>query len=499
MPRLSLLVLTFLCSAFSTPIPAAEPHAASTDRQRTVLVEAEAFQQTGGWVIDQQFMDQMGSPFLLAHGLGQPVADAVTEVGFPVAGDYHVWVRTRDWVAPWKAPGTPGKFQVLIDGKPLDTLFGIEGVDWHWQPGGSIPIAGKQAKLALHDLTGFEGRCDAILFSLDDITPPNREPEMTAFRRALLGLPETPEDGGNYDLVVVGGGMAGCCTAVSAARLGVKVALVQDRPVLGGNNSSEIRVGLAGLIHQKPYPRLGDLVEEIGPIGYWPHKDAQLDPDSPRSREVFEAIQKDPRKLTHNAGPASNYEDDKKLRVVRAESNLSLFLNAHVTRVEKDGSAIRAVIARNISDGRETRFSGRWFADCTGDASLGAQAGADFRVGRESRAETGESLAPEKSDSMTMGASVQWYSDSEEHPSPFPECPWAVQCNEQTVSAHPQGEWDWEAGIGKDQIGEFEQIRDLGLRAVYGNWAFLKNASSVKDKFANRRLAWIAYIGGKRR
>jgi hypothetical protein len=477
---------------------AGEANIATLDRARTVLLEAESFPQLGGWVIDQQFMDQMGSPMLLAHGLGRPVADAVAEVAFPVAGTYHVWVRTRDWVATWNLPGTPGKFQLLIDGKPLETTFGIEGVDWHWQSGGTVSIADTKTKVALHDLTGFEGRCDAICFSLDDIAPPNRDPEMTAWRRALLGLPDSPAETEQFDLVVVGGGMAGCCTAVSAARLGVKVALIQDRPVLGGNNSSEIRVGLAGLIHQAPYPRLGDLVDEIGPIGYWPHKDAQKNPDTPRSREVFEAIKKDPQKLTHNAGPASNYDDEKKLRVVQSEKNIRVFLNEHLCRVEKDGTAIRAVIARNIADGRETRFTGRWFADCTGDGTLGFLAGADFRVGRECREETGESLAPEKPDGLTMGTSVQWYSEPQDQPSEFPDCPWAVQVTEATVSDHPAGEWDWESGIGKDQIGEAEPIRDLGLRAVYGNWAYLKNQNATKEKYANRQLAWVAYIGGKR-
>jgi hypothetical protein len=468
------------------------------DRQRTVLLEAEAFSQLGGWVIDQQFMDQMGSPFLLAHGLGEPVADAATEIAFPIAGTYHVWVRTRDWVGSWKAPGAPGKFQVLVDDKPLQTVFGAEGAAWHWQPGGTVQIAEKRAKIALHDVTGFEGRCDAILFALDDLAPPNRDPEMCVWRRGLLGLPGIPPDAGQFDLVVVGGGIAGCCTAVSAARLGVKVALVHDRPVLGGNNSSEIRVGLAGLIHQAPYPHLGDLVDQISPIGYWTRQDAMRNPDRPRSREVLDAIKKDPRKAIHNAGPASNYEDHKKLRVVEAEANVSLFLNMHVCGVEKDGSAIQAVTARNIRDGREMRFPARWFADCTGDGTVGWLAGADLRVGRECRAQTGESLAPDVPDAMTLGASVQWYSVSDKRPSRFPDCPWAVQFTEKTVVDSARGDWDWEAGIGKDQIGEFEQIRDLGLRAVYGNWAYLKNHAPFKDRFANARLSWVAYIGGKR-
>ncbi len=82
----------------------------------------------------------MGSAYLLAHGLGVPVKDAVTAVKVSSPGAYRVWVRTRDWVAPWKAPGAPGKFQVLINGKPLGQTFGTEGADWHWQDGGMIEL-----------------------------------------------------------------------------------------------------------------------------------------------------------------------------------------------------------------------------------------------------------------------------------------------------------------------------------------------------------------------
>ena len=108
-----------------------------------VLVETEAFDDLGGWVLDQQFMDLMGSPYLLAHGIGVPVADARTTVDFPEAGTYRVWVRTRDWVAPWNAPGAPGRFQVLVDGVPLETTFGTEGDPWHWQDGGSVAVGAR--------------------------------------------------------------------------------------------------------------------------------------------------------------------------------------------------------------------------------------------------------------------------------------------------------------------------------------------------------------------
>jgi hypothetical protein len=330
----SLLFVVLLYSIVST---------ASAD---TVLLEAESFENPGGWVIDQQFMDQMGSPYLLAHGLGEPVKDAVTKVRFPSTGKYRVWVRTRDWVAPWKAPDAPGRFRLLIDGKPLKTVFGTKRADWHWQGGGTVEIRNKKVKIALHDLTGFEGRCEAVVFSNDtNFIPPNGGETLRSFRRKLLGLPDAPEDAGRYDLVVVGGGIAGTCTAVSAARLGLQVALIQNRPILGGNNSSEVRVHLNGKINLPPYPALGNVVKEL---------------DSGKRG---------------NARPASNYDDQKKLRVVQAEKNIRLFLNTHAYKVEKKGNRIAAIFAKNIITGKELRFTATLFADCTGDGTIGFLAG----------------------------------------------------------------------------------------------------------------------------
>jgi len=435
---------------------------------QVVLIEAEAFENLGGWVVDQQFMDQMGSPFLLAHGLGRPVEDAISKVELPVAGKHRVWVRTRDWVAPWKAPGAPGRFQLLIDGKALPTTFGAERAEWHWQDGGAIDITGGSVTVALHDLTGFDGRCDAIVLSSDlDFAPPNDE-KLAAFRKKMLGLGDEAQDAGQFDLVVVGGGMAGTCSAISAARLGCKVALIQDRPVLGGNNSSEVRVHLNGQINLPPYPALGDVVKELDP-GY-----------------------------QGNARPASYYDDAKKLRVVAAEKNIRLFANMHAFKVEKAGNRIIAVVAADTRTSKEMRFRAPVFADCTGDGTLGFLAGADFRMGRENRSETGESLAPEQPDKMTMGASVQWYSGQTGESAGFPDCPWALQFNEKSCHYLTRGDWNWETGLNRNQITEFEYIRDYGLRAVFGNWAYLKNKSNKTSDYAGRKLDWVAYVAGKR-
>jgi hypothetical protein len=293
--------------------------------------------------------------------------------------------------------------------------------------------------------------------------------------------------------------MAGICTAVSAARLGCRVALVQNRPVLGGNNSSEVRVGLSGLIYQEPYPNLGSLVDEVGGVGHWTLWEAQQDPSSKRSQRILDIIGRHPEKKEHNAGPPGNYADDKKLRVVQGEENLRLFLNTHVVDAEKAGDRIVSVTGRSIISGKEFTFRGRLFADCTGDGNLGYLAGADFRVGREARSETGEPRAPLDADRLVMGTSVQWNSAKMEHPVAFPSTrPWAVALDEQTSIKTMKGDWDWETGAYRDQVWEIEQIRDYALRVIYGNWDFLKNESAEKEDFSNRKLTWVAYIGGKR-
>ena len=114
--RLRTLLLPFFCFA---------PLIGSTAE---VFIEAESFQEHGGWKLDTQFIQQMGSPYLLAHGLGRPVDDAVTKFNIAEAGNYRLWVRTKDWVARWNAEPSPGKFQVIIDGKPAKATFGTKGV-----------------------------------------------------------------------------------------------------------------------------------------------------------------------------------------------------------------------------------------------------------------------------------------------------------------------------------------------------------------------------------
>ncbi|MEM9675612.1 MAG: FAD-dependent oxidoreductase [Bacteroidota bacterium] len=460
MQRLLIIFIFFLCWSV---VSLAQDNPPSD----LLFIEAESFADKGGWKIDQQSFDVMGSSYLLAHGMGRPIPDAVTTVSFPKTGTYHLWVRTKDW-APF--PKGPGKFQVAVNGQTLDTEFGVSGsAEWQWYYGGETEINQTEVELALKDLTGFNGRCDALVFTTDDsFTPPNQPQVLMGFRRAQLGLTEEPTNAGNFDLVVIGGGMAGTCAAISGARQGLKVALIQNRPVLGGNNSSEVRVHLMGDIDKNYYPKLGRIVDE-------------LDSGDPG-----------------NGNPDGDlYGDERKLAVARAEKNLSLFLNTHVDQVEMKDGQIAAVIGRDIASNQEYRFSGSLFADCTGDGTVGHLAGADYRAGRESQAETGESLAPEEADNFTLGTSNLWASVELDTPTTFPETPWAIQFSDEYHIDEHKADWQWETGFGNfNTITEAEEIRDHNLRAIYGNWSYLKNQKA--DKYANHELAWVAYIGGKR-
>ena len=427
--------------------------AALPARAATVLVEAESFAERGGWSLDTQFIRQMGSPYLLAHGLGTPVVDASTTVRIPAAGTWHVWVRTKDWVARWQAPGTPGRFRVLIDDKPLEVTFGTEGAQWGWQSGGTVSLPAGEVKIALHDLTGFDGRCDSIALTTEAAPPPNDSEILPAWRREALGLPQEPEVKGPYDLVVIGGGYSGMGAALSAARMGLKVALVQDRPVLGGNGSSEVRVWAMGLIRRGRYPRIGEIVEEFAD------------------------------KAKKSPGTYEEFEDAKKERVIRAEPNIELFLNTHAFAVAREVNRILSVTALDTRTSRELVFTGSFFCDATGHATIGHLAGAETVMEPKGR----------------MGMSNMWAWANREAPQTFPETPWALPLD-MADFPYPRdfhGQWFWESGFDKDPLADAEGIRDWNLRAVYGAFAAMKNGDGAEEH-PNAALTWVAFVGGPR-
>ncbi len=427
-----------------------------------VLVEAEGFTNKGGWVVDQQFTHTVGSSYLLAHGMGQPVADASTMVDIPTSGSYRIWVRTKNWVpGTWEAPG---RFNVKVDGKQLAGEFGTQE-GWGWQDGGMVNLKSGSREIALIDLTGFEGRCDAIYLTTDlDMQPPNTLGTMKPWRDRLSGRPATPPSAGEFDVVIVGGGIAGCGAALAAEEQGLKVALIHDRPVLGGNASSEVRVHTLGV-----HGSVARILKGID-TRHWDNGSAEAIPDTEKRHRTMDA------------------------------TSVHQFLEWRASGVTMDGDRIVSVDARHIATGKTLRFSAPRFIDCTGDGWIGYWAGADFRYGRESRDEFGEGWkkhgdqwSPEKPDNRVMGSSVLWNSHSLKEPSEFPDVPWAMDVAKKHQAI--TGGWIWEYSTDElNQVDDAEEIRDHMFRAIYGSF------SNAKKNPENEKvsLKWVAYIAGKR-
>lgn len=445
----------------------------------SILVEAEDFENYGGWVMDSQFETQMGSPYLLAHGLGRPVADAATAITVDHAGEYEVWVRAKDWVPSHH----PGRFTLIVNGKTLETEFGANGQDWSWQSAGKVALPKGTTTLALHDLTGFDGRCDAIYFCVDGSVPPNGIDDASrAWRKALRGLPNEPINAGEYDVVVVGGGISGCAAALASARLGQRVALIHDRPVLGGNASKEI-----GLM---PRGAQGRLLQEL----------SQRTPDG----------------------------DLIALSLLQAEPTAKVFLEHRIIAAATEDSRIVSVDAVQARGGLERRFRAAMFIDTTGTAMLGVLAGAATLFGREARSEYNEAYAPDVADDMHHGNTLFFRTGMADHPVSFPDVPWATEVSKDYANLSGQlmqpglengpgpragdnpntpefrfgsandtfpATHFWEYGQWLDPYKEGERIRDYLMRALYGTFWNVKHMEP--EKYANLQFEWMAFVAAQ--
>lgn len=430
--------------------------------QSDLLIEAESFTDKGGWVVDPQFVEQMGSPYLMAHGMGKQVADAKTQIKIPKKGKYKVWVRTKNW-----APGKwdpPGRFQVAINGKALGNTLGLTP-GWGWELAGEVKLKAKATEIALVDLTGFNGRCDAVYLTQSDQKPPVSTEDLTDWRKEKLQEPIGPETTRTFDLVITGGGIAGCAAAIAAAEEGLQVALIHDRPLLGGNASSEIRVHTLGI-----YGKFERILKKIDTEHY------------------------------PNGSPKAKLDQEKRDQNVKSYENIHLFLNWRAYDAKSKDGVIQYVDARQTATGERIRFKSPLFVDSTGDGWIGYWAGAEYSYGRESVHkygeawdEWGELWSPEEADNFVMGSSILWQTRIADLPKSFPELPWAApvaQKHEATA-----GEWYWEFSRNDlHQIHDGEEIRDHMLKAIYGSFS---NAKQVAGN-ENYELTWVSYLLGKR-
>lgn len=312
------------------------------------------------------------------------------------------------------------------------------------------------------------------LTPLSAIANPTSQPA----RRAS---PPGPARDIKVDVVVIGGGMAGVCAALAAARNGVSVALVQDRPMLGGNSSSEIRLHILGADASGQRQKEGIDARETGIMEELRLEEAVSNPQ--RSTSMWDLI------LYH---------------AVRCTPGITLLLNTCCCGVRMGrANEIAAIEGHQLGSENTFTIHGRLFIDCTGDGRVGAGAGADFRMGREARDEFGESMAPEKADSAVLGSTILFTTRRHPQPMPFTAPSWVrrfARCEDLPHRRHANWEWGhwWvEWGGELDTIADYDRIRDELMAAALGLWDHIKN-SGQHPTSENWALDWIGFLPGKR-
>ncbi len=281
----------------------------------------------------------------------------------------------------------------------------------------------------------------------------------------------------DFDVCVVGGGMAGLCAALASARGGARTALVQDRPVLGGNASSEVRMWICGT-H-------GENLKETG---------------------LLEEIQLE----NQYRNPAGNYSIWDSVLWAKAtfEPRLTLLLNCSCTGCEATGPAddrrIDKITCWQLTTQTWHHIGAKIFIDCSGDSILAEGSGARFRHGRESRDEFGEDIQPRRADRKTMGNSLLIQLRRTEEPQPFTAPSWAYRFESPDDLPHRiQGVrgtnfWWIELGGLQDTITDAEAIRDELMRTAWGVWDYIKNRAPERAESECWALEWLGSLPGKR-
>jgi len=450
--------------------------------------DAGDFENYGGWAFDTQHVAFMGSSYLIAHGAGHPVKPARLTLNNVPAGRYRVWVRSRDWIPEH----SPGRFSVAVNGGELSPSFGASGKSgWLWEDGGARELSGGTTILELRDKTGYYGRCSSIILTRDlDYRPPDDLEAFEQERFRLTGISDQPKEQPRHDVVVVGAGTAGVCAAIAAARSGAETALISDRPIVGGNASTEIGVPVQGAAQFHRFARESGIIEEAGRLGMargW---------GNVMSRPFAQLIEEEP--------------------------NLHLYSDLFLEDVEQDGDGrIRKAIARDTLSGERLGFPGRFFIDASGDGWLGYRSGADHRLGREAQREYNESNAPEKADDMTMSGCLRAPHESFKRciflrtaktrsPKPFDPPPWIYDMpdfeawqsgrgyDDKLERVARSGTWWLEHPGWVDDLWDPEGARDELLRVNFSFWHMMKNKWPERQRIANHELVYVPFSLGKR-
>lgn len=288
------------------------------------------------------------------------------------------------------------------------------------------------------------------------------------------------------DIVVVGAGLAGISAALSAARRGMKTALITDRPILGGSASSEVRVGPGGADHS-PWNRYA---RETGIL-----------------EEVFNHIH-------FKAASTGKWRwfhfDQVYFDLVMQEPDIACYLNTSVFKVERDEDfRITSVKGLQLRSEKVIEFKAGIFIDCSGDGTVGFLAGADYRMGREAGSEYNEKYAPDVRDKGTMGATLLFTSVDTGHPVKYEAPGWAIKITDlpsfqriaRSIGKMPDGTfygfWWVEYGGQLDSVHDDGKIIMELRRLVPGIWDYIKN-SGCFEGVENLEMNWMGYLPGKR-
>lgn len=472
-----------------------------------IWIDAQEFDNYGGFQLDTQFVREMGQGYLMADGTGESVAPA--SVCFTVAqeGMYRIFIRTKNWCVGYDPDG----LNVAVDGQRSEHICGMmQTSKWYFEIGGDFKLSAGTHTIHIYDTTGWFGRFAAVVITDDfDFYPSPETARWKAQRAAMKGIKNIVTDHGHFDLLIAGGGVPGITAAITAARHGLKVALINDRPVLGGNGSDEGDVTLEGAAH-RGYHETG-VIYEIKNV---------------RHEE----------KLSWSI----TFE-----RFVRNETNITLFSNMLVDGCECEGSpvqgdsdmpadgcrgngnsvqedgypgdhnVIRSVHAVDTLNLTEHTFSADQYIDNTGDGWLGYYAGAAYHIGREAKWEYDEDFAPTSADGNTMsGCNSGTYSDTGRHiynygadyveePVTYIPPAWAFRLPQgEEMNRQPyyidHGEWWLENRNDYDDLWDQEYTRDALIRISAGFFDWLKNSWSEREKAAKLKLTKLGTFNAKR-
>ena len=440
-------------------------------------IDAVDFDDYGGFVLETQFVREMGQSYLLATGVGTPVKPASVTFHVTEGGMYRFHIRTKNWY-----PDCPPDGLILeIDGEKSGHICSRMHINgWYFEVGADIFLKKGAHTLKVYDTEGWFGRFACLVITNDyDFTPSRELGRLMQQRAAIKGLCTQAQEQGTFDLIVAGAGVAGVVAAITAARYGLKTALINDRPLLGGNAAEEANVNLEGAAHRGRHET--GIVLEIK--NYRHHHKCTWS-------EAF-------------------------LHFADAEENLTVFSDTLITQAHTENNRITQIEAIHTHTLKNYRFSAPYYVDATGDGWLGYYAGAAYRIGREAKFQHRESFAPENADGNTMSGCATLISKhltdtlcgyqacDTGAPVQFHAPGWAFKMPEgDNLGRKPDrldvGAWWMEMPGDYDDVFENEYTRDNMLRMAAGYFDWLKNSWPDREKAANYALTALGTYNAKR-